>query len=160
MGLNFCNLSPYGLNLYNNLHFSLHLYILPTTPLTTATIVCHTKLVVLFPMHFFACKISLSFCLCVFHFSAWICTFSRATALKGKRWVSRWKVEPGNCSGDRYQDGLRREEPFASQSRTRLKEWNLTPMERGAKPEECLGQANFDKSQGFSINPWDLKIPY
>ena len=34
---------------------------------------------------------------------------------------------------------------------------DLTPMEQGAKPEECLGQANFDKSQGFSINPWDLK---
>ena len=63
-------------------------------------------------------------------------------------------------AGDRYQVGLRREEPFGSQSRTRLKEWNLTPMERGAKPEECLGQANFDKSQGFSIIPWDLTIPF
>jgi hypothetical protein len=81
MGLNFCNLSPYGLNLYNNLHFSLHLYISPSTALTTAIIVCHTKLVVLFPMHFFAGKISMSFGLRVFHFSAWICTFSRATAL-------------------------------------------------------------------------------
>ena len=42
----------------------------------------------------------------------------------------------------------------------RLKGWNLTPMEKGAKPEECLGQANFEENQGFSINPWDLKIPY
>ena len=82
MGLNFCNLSPYGLNLYNNLHFSLHLYISPSTALTTAIIVCHTKLVVLFPMHFFAAKISMSFGLHMFHFLAWICTFSRATALK------------------------------------------------------------------------------
>ena len=82
MGLNFCNLSPYGLNLYNNLHFSLHLCISPSTALTTAIIVCHTKLVVLFPMHFFAGKISMSFGLRVFHFSAWICTLSRATALK------------------------------------------------------------------------------
>ena len=65
MGLNFCNLSPYGLNLYNNLHFSLHLYISPSTALTTAIIVCHTKLVVLFPMHFLPPKFRcLSVCAC------------------------------------------------------------------------------------------------
>ena len=33
-------------------------------------------------------------------------------------------------------------------------------LERGANPKECLGQANFDESQGFSIHPWDLTIPY
>ena len=91
MGLNFCNLSPYGLNLYNSLHFSLHLYISPSTALTTAIIVCHTKLVVLFPMHFFAAKISMSFGLRVFHFSAWICTLSRATALKTECFPLLWQ---------------------------------------------------------------------
>ena len=59
MGLNFCNLSPYGLNLYNNLHFSLHLYISPSTALTTAIIVCHTKLVV-----FRSARVSFLFYLC------------------------------------------------------------------------------------------------
>ena len=42
----------------------------------------------------------------------------------------------------------------------RLKEWNLTPMQLGAKPKECLGQANFGKDQWFSINLWDLNSPY
>ena len=63
--------------------------------------------------------------------------------------MSRWKSEPGNCSGDQYQDMLQREEHFGSQSRMWLKEWNLTPMKRDPKPKECLAQANLTIVRGF-----------
>ena len=66
--------------------------------------------------------------------------------------------ESGECPGERSSQeialvtdtraGCDEKNLFGSQSRTWLKEWNITLMERGAKPEECLGQANFDKSQG------------